>query len=215
MHRVRLIIEAIRPLQLASLPKKNGRTSCAGSSPGLKPGEYPVCVEPGAHARDTRVRRLRTIDSANLAFFGIFGPGRCNFGLEGVWAVPSTTCPACAQELGAPNETPPPAPDDSRAERHRIAAATTVQTQTLRSPSPSELDDDEYATNPPNLGFFSTGGGASANRRFSTTGAGGDGGRAGSGRGKHRRRRWNGPRPTTTLVMAAASRRRRARPGPA
>ena len=37
-------------------------------------------------------------------------------------------------------------------------------------PSPSELDDDEYATNPPNLGFFSTGGGASANRRFSTTG---------------------------------------------
>ena len=39
------------------------------------------------------------------------------------------------------------------------------------APSPSELDDDdEYATNPPNLGFFSTGGGASANRRFSTTG---------------------------------------------
>ena len=37
------------------------------------------------------------------------------------------------------------------------------------APSPSELDD-EYATNPPNLGFFSTGGGASANRRFSTTG---------------------------------------------
>ena len=38
------------------------------------------------------------------------------------------------------------------------------------APSPSELDDDEYATSPPNLGFFSTGGGASANRRFSTTG---------------------------------------------
>ena len=36
-------------------------------------------------------------------------------------------------------------------------------------PDPSS-DDDEYATNPPNLGFFSTGGGASANRRFSTTG---------------------------------------------
>ena len=36
-------------------------------------------------------------------------------------------------------------------------------------PDPSSLDD-EYAPNPPNLGFFSTGGGASANRRFSTTG---------------------------------------------
>ena len=57
----------------------------------------------------------------------------------------------------------------------RIAAATAYymsKHKPYEAPSPSELDDDdEYATNPPNLGFFSTtGGGASANRRFSTTG---------------------------------------------
>ena len=55
----------------------------------------------------------------------------------------------------------------------RIAAATAYymsKHKPYEAPSPSELDDDEYATSPPNLGFFSTGGGASANRRFSTTG---------------------------------------------
>ena len=57
---------------------------------------------------------------------------------------------------------------------NRIAGETVYSMskhKPYEAPSPSELDDDdEYATNPPNLGFFSTGGGASANRRFSTTG---------------------------------------------
>ncbi len=56
----------------------------------------------------------------------------------------------------------------------RIAAATAYymsKHKPYEAPSPSELDDDEYATKPPVFGFFSTtGGGASANRRFSTTG---------------------------------------------
>ena len=65
----------------------------------------------------------------------------------------------------------PRVPNDSRTERPVYAAAKSKSKhKPYEAPSPSELDDDEYATNPPNLGFFSTGGGASANRRFSTTG---------------------------------------------
>ena len=82
--------------------------------------------------------------------------------------MPSTTCPARGTE-GAPN---PPAPNERGTERP-VYAATNKKSKhkPYEAPSPSEeLDDDEYATNPPNLGFFSTGGGASANRRFSTTG---------------------------------------------
>ena len=66
---------------------------------------------------------------------------------------------------------PPWAPDDRRAERPDRHHHNKSKHKPYEAPSPSELDDDdEYATNPPNLGFFSTGGGASANRRFSTTG---------------------------------------------
>ena len=58
--------------------------------------------------------------------------------------------------------------------RRRVPHGSFTQVQFTKAyyddPDPSSLDD-EYATNPPNLGFFSTtGGGASANRRFSTTG---------------------------------------------
>ena len=65
---------------------------------------------------------------------------------------------------------PPRAPDDRRAERPDRHHHKKSKHKPYEAPSPSELDDDEYATSPPNLGFFSTGGGASANRRFSTTG---------------------------------------------
>ena len=66
---------------------------------------------------------------------------------------------------------PPPAPNERRTERPVYAATKNKSKhKPYEAPSPSELDDDEYATSPPNLGFFSTGGGASANRRFSNTG---------------------------------------------
>ena len=81
--------------------------------------------------------------------------------------MPSTTCPARGTE-GAPT---PPALNERGTERPVYAAAKSMSKhKPYEAPSPSELDDDEYATSPPNLGFFSTGGGASANRRFSTTG---------------------------------------------
>ena len=40
---------------------------------------------------------------------------------------------------------------------YRFAANNKSKHKPYEDPSPSELDD-EYATNPPNLGFFSTGG---------------------------------------------------------
>ena len=84
--------------------------------------------------------------------------------------MPSTTCPACATE-GAPSRLETPrAPEARRAERPDRHHHNKSKHKPYEAPSPSELDDDEYATSPPNLGFFSTGGGASANRRFSTTG---------------------------------------------
>ena len=84
--------------------------------------------------------------------------------------MPSTTCPACARKgvraAGARQE-----PRRRPVRRlYRFAANNKSKHKPYEAPSPSELDDDEYATSPPNLGFFSTGGGASANRRFSTTG---------------------------------------------
>ena len=83
--------------------------------------------------------------------------------------MPSTTCPACARNgvraAGARQE------QCRRPVRrlYRFAANNKSKHKPYEDPSPSD-DDDEYATSPPNLGFFSTGGGASANRRFSTTG---------------------------------------------
>ena len=103
----------------------------------------------------------------NLAFFFFFAlvtlqlrPGR-SFG--------SPSYARTRAGAGRRTETAP-APDDSRAvERPDRHHQNKSKHKPYEAPSPSELDD-EYATNPPNLGFFSTGGGASANRRFSTTG---------------------------------------------
>ena len=72
--------------------------------------------------------------------------------------MPSTICPACAPE-GAPNRLETPrAPDDSREQAKDRHDHNKSKHKPYEAPSPSELDDDEYATNPPNLGFFSTGG---------------------------------------------------------
>ncbi len=83
--------------------------------------------------------------------------------------MPSTTCPACAPNCVG--TSPPPfeaAAQCLRPDRHHHNKS---KHKPYEAPSPSELDDDEYATKPPVFGFFSTtGGGASANRRFSTTG---------------------------------------------
>ena len=83
--------------------------------------------------------------------------------------MPSTTCPACARKgVRAARARQEPRRRPVR-RLYRFAANNKSKHKPYEAPSPSELDD-EYATNPPNLGFFSTGGGASANRRFSTTG---------------------------------------------
>ena len=81
--------------------------------------------------------------------------------------MPSTPCPACAPNCVG--RSPPPFEAAARCLRPDRHHHNKSKHKPYEDPSPSELDD-EYATSPPNLGFFSTGGGASAKRRFSTTG---------------------------------------------
>ena len=169
-----LMIEALRGKQLARWrSRKTGRTSCAGSTSGVKPGEYPSV----SRNSDT-VRYIFDYLSTSLRLFWFFYAGTLQLrpGSE-FGTAPSTTAAPRARRRFA--ELPPPFDrrlDDPDRIATKAAATASPNTNRARSPSPSELDDDEYATSPPNLGFFSTGGGASANRRFSTTGAGGDGG---------------------------------------
>ena len=106
----------------------------------------------------------------NLAFFFFFAlvtlqlrPGRslggAQYNLPRVCAELRWNAAAVRSCHAMPTTGSPP-PQHTSMSKHKPYEA----------PSPSELDDDEYATNPPTFGFFSTGGGASANRRFSTTG---------------------------------------------
>ena len=107
-----------------------------------------------------------------LAFFWIFWAGtlqlRPGRSLGGAQYNLPRACDGGRTEL----HRPPPAPNERRTERPVYAATKNKSKhKPYEAPSPSELDDDEYATTPPIFGFFSTtGGGASANRRFSTTG---------------------------------------------
>ena len=69
--RVRLIIEAYKePLQLASPEEKRAHQLRRFES-WSKPGEYPVCVEPGTYPWDTVSEWLRR-STRILAFFWIF-----------------------------------------------------------------------------------------------------------------------------------------------